>query len=669
VVQTILPTIISTPSTTPIPPPTPTATYLPITPALPGTKAPAAISTISVENIDRSTLFARWGNGNASHAQYTANGEYLVVADSTGIYIYNTQDRSLVKYMDLGASVENLVLAPDDSKIAAATPGKVFILETDNYETVQVIDRMVSSLTFSPDGQTLALATYKRENGRIDMGNIELWDPGLGTRALEFDNSEDWIRSMVFSPDGKFLATAGYATKIWSADGQLLDTQGNYVSGGSTRSVSFSPDGTLLAEGADTENGLHIWRVLKNGRLVLYRIIPTHGDDVAISPDGKLLAVTGNGLSVWQLGTGKLKQQLSDGFTRYGNIVWSPDSKNIVTSSSERGIEIWDHEAGILVQNLNQLTGAITALSWLPDGKAIARATDNGEVALIDPESGNILQTFISDNLQNGFTVSPDSNWLAIKSSTGNWGQGVEIVNLKDNTIRQRLPNSYGAGLTNESFSRDGNYLVTSGFEGSKQIIQVWNTKDWNLYNSWVVGEMTDDLLFGSLLFNPDGQSITLYKLRDSAIKVYRISDGSLTQTIETKPNSISFSPDGQSLLSMSETWDITKDNSTQVLNLWRANDGSLAYQIDNLPSHKTIPPSPPYYHNLPNAIDWSPNGELFAVGFADGTIGIFRVSDKQLLQTLTGHSMRVTGVAFSPDGKTLASGSLDGTIRLWSIK
>jgi WD40 repeat protein len=38
------------------------------------------------------------------------------------------------------------------------------------------------------------------------------------------------------------------------------------------------------------------------------------------------------------------------------------------------------------------------------------------------------------------------------------------------------------------------------------------------------------------------------------------------------------------------------------------------------------------------------------------------------LLQTLSGHTGAVRGVAFSPDGKTLASGGVDGNIVLWGV-
>jgi WD40 repeat protein len=82
------------------------------------------------------------------------------------------------------------------------------------------------------------------------FGKITIRRVSDGQLIHSFTAHKDWVFSVSFSPDGTLLASGGAdeSVKLWRAsDGKLaraLKTRANRV-----QSVSFSPDGALLASG------------------------------------------------------------------------------------------------------------------------------------------------------------------------------------------------------------------------------------------------------------------------------------------------------------------------------------------------------------------------------------------------------------------------------------
>ncbi|WP_041698285.1 NB-ARC domain-containing protein [Thalassoporum mexicanum] len=68
-------------------------------------------------------------------------------------------------------------------------------------------------------------------------------------------------------------------------------------------------------------------------------------------------------------------------------------------------------------------------------------------------------------------------------------------------------------------------------------------------------------------------------------------------------------------------------------------------------------------------AIEFSPDGKVFACSNNDGSIKLRHSSNGDCLATLVGHTQPAFATTFSPDGQILASGSYDQTIRLWDIQ
>ena len=65
-------------------------------------------------------------------------------------------------------------------------------------------------------------------------------------------------------------------------------------------------------------------------------------------------------------------------------------------------------------------------------------------------------------------------------------------------------------------------------------------------------------------------------------------------------------------------------------------------------------------------SVSFSPDGQTLVSGSSDKTLQLWNANTGKHIRTLKGHKNSVFSVAFSPDGETIASGSWDRTLRLW---
>lgn len=59
---------------------------------------------------------------------------------------------------------------------------------------------------------------------------------------------------------------------------------------------------------------------------------------------------------------------------------------------------------------------------------------------------------------------------------------------------------------------------------------------------------------------------------------------------------------------------------------------------------------------------------DLFAVGYADGSVRLWSASAESVLTTFNGHKKAITALAFDERGNRLASGSQDTDIIIWDV-
>ena len=246
----------------------------------------------------------------------------------------------------------------------------------------------VLSLRFSPDNRVLAAGGYHE---------VRLMDAATGGVLATLGGEADFVRSIAFSPDGKLLAAAGGPCqrsgeiKIWDLQShQALRTMQGHKD--CIYAVAWSPDGKLIASGS-YDKTIKLWDA---GSGKENRTLQDHIDAVfavAFSPDGKRLASGSQDRSVkiWDVATGRRLYTLSDASDGITSLAYSPSGRQIAAAGYDKTIYIWDlgDEDGHLVQSLIADEDSILALLWSPDGKTIITSSSDGSIRFRDAETLN----------------------------------------------------------------------------------------------------------------------------------------------------------------------------------------------------------------------------------------------------------------------------------------
>ena len=280
------------------------------------------------------------------------------------------------------------------------------------------------------------------------------------------------------------------------------------------------------------------------------------------------------------------------------DVAFSPDGRLLAVASSEATIQVYRVDDGRLQQTLRGHSDWVNSVAFSPDGTLIASGSWDGTVRFWDSVSGTLKQTLSAPDSPGRQTIhiafSPDGTLLASADDE----TPAHLWRVSDGALLRTIPN------TGESvaFSPDGSMVATEGLSNTIVLSRISD-------GSTVETLGGQDVYVRNLAFSPDGA--ILASGGGDAIRLWRVSDGTLIQTFSTQADwDLAFSPDGQLIVSGGTNDDI--QNSRGYMELWRVATGQRLSQRD---------------------------------------AGRFSIRN----------------VAFSPTGKTIASASGFETVRLWS--
>jgi WD40 repeat protein len=528
----------------------------------------------------------------------------------------------------------------------------------------------VKGVNFSPSGQQI-----------VSWGNdntVRVWDVESGKQLSQVS---DLLRvsTALFSPDGKLLLTSSELTSLelalhssdralrtWDASTGELDTTFDTFSG--QRSI-FSPDGKyiLSIEGV----GVEVFSA-QGTRLSEMRGPADVITTIAFSPDSNVvLAGSGDGTGwLWDPLLGILKGILGGHKAPIRSAVFSPLGRHIVTASDDQTVRLWYYgatrRAGIgppsnvigladteilAVQFSHELLGhsaGVKSALFSPDGSSLLSVSDDHTARIWNMYQGTPLVGHTSVVTSAAF--SPDGDLVVTASGDGTarvWEMATGKLTAELRT-GESIP-------TSAIFSPDGSRVATAGSDG---IARIWDPRTGKL-----LAELKSDLdgSVNTLAFSPDGKWLVVAQdcprgqnPTTCTVSPLGFDAGRGALAFQGPPHgrgvaSVTFSPDGESVLSMG------KDNT------------ALLWELSNREPSLRMQGAAPRNLGVPGSGQVSPDGKIIlTLSAADGVPHIWDARTGKLLYELRGHKDIVTDAALSPDGSLIVTASDDGTARVW---
>ena len=412
----------------------------------------------------------------------------------------------------------------------------------------------VSSLSFSPDGKSLASSGAD--------GVVRVWPLATpGQKSVTIAGHNGPVSSVAFRKDNLHLLTCGadLMIKLWKLEGDGGKELQNYRGHRDwVTSANFSRDGTYVVS-SSVDKTVKIWEITSRD----LPFLPEHTgsvDTIAFTPDGTKIISGGadKTIKIWDRATGKELGTMRGHTSQISALAPSPDGKTLFSSGFDRSIRVWDlaaiKEIPKSTSQQSNWAGMLASpllLSMTPDGKTLnawVPADDRSTyISSFDLEGNDRGQIIDQGRKVHSLCFSPDGRRSAAGSDNG-------VVRVWDLDKRTTIPASGGdwqffdkAKVADLALTPDGSKIVVTSEKGDITIAQVDGRKIEMEFKGHA-GKIS------GCIISPDGKRFATWD-ESNVVKLWDLTSGEELRRWDLgsvdRSNSVlcfAFSPDGRNL-------------------------------------------------------------------------------------------------------------------------